>query len=123
MQSSQLRGFITAMIEASARAGAIGLDQVTAEALDSFRAFNYERIYLRPAARQQAESVIALLQQLTEWLMLNPSHIGDGLEPSADVSTTTAEAVRYVSGMTDRFALTMAVDHLGWHPNKLPRGV
>lgn len=123
VQSSQLRGFITAMIEASARAGAIGLDQVTAEALDSFRAFNYERIYLRPAARQQAESVIALLQQLTEWLMLNPSHIGDGLEPSADVSTTTAEAVRYVSGMTDRFALTMAVDHLGWHPNKLPRGV
>jgi hypothetical protein len=31
--------------------------------------------------------------------------------------------VRYVSGMTDRFALRLAVDRLGWSPDDLPTGV
>ena len=34
-----------------------------------------------------------------------------------------AAAVRYVSGMTDRFALRLGVDLLGWDPERLPRGV
>jgi hypothetical protein len=33
----------------------------------------------------------------------------------------TAEAVRYVSGMTDRFANKAAVDMLGWDDRALPR--
>lgn len=122
-RSRLLNGFITAMVDSSAGAGAIGLDRQHADALAAFRAFNYERIYLRPAAREQAANVIVLLHQLTEWLIEHPKHIFDGLDPSVDADATTAEAVRYVSGMTDRFALTMAVDHLGWEPAKLPRGV
>ena len=31
--------------------------------------------------------------------------------------------VRYVSGMTDRFALGLGVELLGWRPDDLPRGV
>jgi len=31
--------------------------------------------------------------------------------------------VRYVSGMTDRFAYRLAVERLGWDPAALPRGV
>ena len=119
---SQLHAFITAMIDASAGAGAIGLDTTHAQALADFRAFNYDRIYLRPDAKVQAKNVIALLQQLTEWLAHHPQHIGDGLTPTS-ASEATAQAVRYVSGMTDRFALTMAVEHLGWDPQALPRGV
>jgi hypothetical protein len=33
------------------------------------------------------------------------------------------DAVRWVSGMTDRFALGLAVEKLGWDPAALPRGV
>ena len=33
------------------------------------------------------------------------------------------EAVTYVAGMTDRYAFTMAVDHLGWDRSELPIGV
>lgn len=111
---AQLHSFITAMIDASADAGAIGLDPTTAEALAAFRAFNYDRIYLRPAARDQAAGVIKLLQQLTEWLIEHPTQIGDGLDADADVKSATEAAVRYVSGMTDRFALNLAVEQLGW---------
>jgi len=118
---TQLAGFITAMVDVSASAGAIGLDASTADALAAFRAFNYDRIYLRPEARQQAATVIDLLQQLTEWLIHNPAHIGTGLAPGVETDFITSEAVRYVSGMTDRFALNLAVQHLGWPPEKLPR--
>ena len=34
-----------------------------------------------------------------------------------------ALAVHYVSGMTDRFALGLGVELLGWRPDDLPRGV
>ena len=120
---SQLHGFITAMVDSSAFAGAIGLDPTTAEALAAFRAFNFDRIYLRPDARVQAASVIKLLQQLTEWLIEHPACIGTGVAPSTPQNDITAHAVQYVSGMTDRFALNLAVEHLGWEPNTLPRGV
>ena len=33
------------------------------------------------------------------------------------------EAVTYVAGMTDRFAFTQAVAHLGWDPASLPAGL
>lgn len=117
----QLHGFITSMVDASASAGAIGLDQTTADALAAFRQFNYDRIYLRPDAREQASNVIRLLQQLTEWLIHHPTHIFDGSVATAGTDEVTAEAVRYVSGMTDRFALNLAVEHLGWAPESLPR--
>jgi dGTP triphosphohydrolase len=31
--------------------------------------------------------------------------------------------VHYVSGMTDRYALALGVELLGWRPEELPRGV
>ena len=120
---TQLHGFITSMIDASASAGAIGLDPTTAQGLAAFRAFNFDRIYLRPDARAQAASVIDLLQQLTEWLILHPAHIGTGVSPDRSIDEITAYAVQYVSGMTDRFALNLAVEHLGWQRDALPRGV
>ncbi len=42
-------------------------------------------------------------------------------EPGSDAAA--AQAVRYVSGMTDRFALGLGVEVLGWRPEALPRGV
>ena len=39
------------------RTGTVGMTEPAATALAAFRAFNFERIYLRPAARRQAEQV------------------------------------------------------------------
>jgi dGTP triphosphohydrolase len=36
---------------------------------------------------------------------------------------TAAIAVRYVSGMTDRYALALGVELLGWRLDALPSGV
>jgi dGTPase len=92
-----------------------------ATALAAFRAFNFDRIYLRPASVEQADRAIELLRALVEWLLAHPRDI-DAEDDVVEHDPLSA-AVRYVSGMTDRFALRIAVNRLGWDPAKLPRGV
>ena len=62
----------------SPRPVAVGLRKPEAEALAAFRSFNYERIYLRPEAQEQADRVIDLLQSLTSWFVEHPDETGDG---------------------------------------------
>src|SRR5438309_2287183 len=123
-RSGQLNAFITAMLETIVDTGRVGMRLDEAAALDAFRAFNFERIYLRPEAVAQAERVVELLRALVDWFAVHPgviaespAHAGGPGSPDA-----VAAAVRHVSGMTDRYAFTMAVEHLGWEAAKLPRG-
>jgi dGTPase len=118
---TQLHRFITAMVETIGDTGCVGLRQTEAEALAAFRAFNYEHIYLRPEAVAQADLSARLIAGLAEFYLTHPSHLpdGEGLIPGSP--DATAAAVRYVSGMTDRFAHRAALDHLGWDERKLPR--
>ncbi len=125
--SQQIGTFVLAVLDTIERTGHVGMTEPAASALDAFRAFNFDRIYLRPAARRQAERVLALLRGLVEHFADVPTRIpdlaasGDAVAPASPEAA--AEAVRYVSGMTDRFALGLGVELLGWQPENLPRGV
>lgn len=118
---TQLHGFITAMVESIATSGVVGLRSAEAEALAAFRAFNYERIYLRPEAVDQADRAARLIGGLAEYYLTNPGVLPEpeGLVPGSPEAT--AAAVRYVSGMTDRFAHKAAIELLGWREAALPR--
>jgi dGTPase len=118
-RSTQLGSFVRAMLETIRDTGVVALRAPESEALAAFRSFNYERIYLRPAAQEQARRVIAVIQALTEHFAAEPRLP----ELRAGSDEAVAEAVRYVSGMTDRFALDLAVERLGWDPAALPQGV
>jgi dGTPase len=135
-RSAMLRRFVTSLVRASAAAGRIGLDHETAEALAALRAFNYEWIYLRPASKAQADAVIPVLRALVEHFADRPNLLPaapggpvpgfgpggpDGLLAGSD--DAQAAAVAYVAGMTDRYAFQLAVAHLGWDRERLPRGV
>jgi dGTPase len=124
----QLSAFVTAVLEAIDGSGHVAMAAPVAAALGAFRAFNFERIYLRPAARDQAERVIALLRGLVDHYLDAPRRLPSDatgayveLEPGSKESA--AAAVRYVSGMTDRYALGLGVELLGWRVDQLPRGV
>ncbi len=132
-RSAQIDAMITAVLDTVATTGRVGMRAAEAEALAAFRAFNFERIYLRPASVLQAERVVELLRSLTHWYADHPSAVDEG-SGAGGGSTAAARgivleadpvvaAVHHVSGMTDRYALRMAVDLLGWDPAKLPRGV
>lgn len=118
-RSDQLGRFISAALDTIAETGVVALRAPEADALAALRAFNYERIYLRPESQEQARRVVSLLRALTEWFAEHPR--SPELAASSDLAV--AEAVRYVSGMTDRFALDLAVERLGWDRAALPQGV
>ena len=118
-RSAQLHAFITGMIEAARQNGRIGMVPAVAEALAEFRRFNYEHVYLRPAAQQQAHAVIQVLQADRPHLL--------GAERAAGVDAGSKAALRvavgYVAGMTDRYACRQAVALLDWDRARLPRGI
>lgn len=121
----QLSAFITAMIEATAATGRIGMVPDVAEALAMFRRFNYEMIYHRPASQAQATSVIDMLRPLVEHYITHPQLLPSWNLDPFDPHTTRAhkEAVNYVGGMTDRFACKQAVELLHFPIDKLPQGI
>jgi dGTPase len=127
-RSEQVGTFVLAVLEAIDRTGHVGMTEPEASALLAFRQFNFERIYLRPAARRQAERVIRLLGGLVDHFADAPRRIpsvrdGEVGAPEPGSLDAAKCAVQYVSGMTDRFALGLGVELLGWRPEDLPRGV
>jgi dGTPase len=134
-RSSQLGTFIRAVVAAAATTGEIGMFPDDAEALAEFRRLNYEHVYLRPASRHQAASVVVLLQALVEHYADCPHTVpaptaravGGGAIDPTHVDAGSDEALRiavgYVAGMTDRFACRQALVRLDWDPERLPRGI
>jgi len=125
-RSSQLGAFIGAVVAAATTGGLVGMGEEPAEALASFRRANYEHVYLRPASLSQGAAVVAVLRALVEHFADQPHRIPDvrqagGLTGGEDAAVRAA--VSYVAGMTDRFAMALAVSELGWDPGRLPRGV
>ena len=126
-RSSQLNAFIVGVVQAAASTGRVAMVERTAEALATFRSWNYERIYLRPASQHQAGAVISLLRALVEHYADRPALLPatwvPGSTPIGGSDAALHAAVTYVAGMTDRYACAIAVSDLGWNPDKLPTGI
>lgn len=126
--SDQIGYFVSKLAGSIATHGVVALDEESAGVLDAFRTMNFERIYLRPASMDQARRSVRLLRALCEHFIDMPGQIPDVAERKVDHPSNNAEAaaelaVRYVSGMTDRYALNLGVELLGLSPSDLPKGV
>jgi dGTPase len=119
----QLNTFVWAVVRAVGEHGEVGMPPGEAAALAALRTFNYERIYVRPASLAQSRAVIEVLRALVEYYTNRPDLMPDGRELPAQSDAAVRAAVTYVAGMTDRYAFDMAVRHLGWPPERLPRGI
>ncbi len=120
-RSRQLNAFITDVVTTSRRRGAIGMSPEMADALAELRAWNYERIYLRPESMAQSRLVHRMLRALVEHYVTHPEQLPEGRDAS-DADQLTRRAVTYVAGMTDRFACEQAERQLGWRASDLPMG-
>ncbi len=119
-RSQQIAAFVQGVVEGTTLAGQVAMTTPLADALAAFRAFDYDRIYLRPDSVRQADQVVRLLRALVERLATDPASSGLGHDPTGD---PVRAAVTRVAGMTDRFACQQAVDLLDWPLHDLPRGV
>ena len=128
-RAQQLNAFITDVITTTLDTGRIAMSPDGAEALAAFRAFNYARIYMRPASLHQSDLVIRMLRALVEHFADRPNRLefdnvpGHRYDLIAGSPDAVREAVTYVAGMTDRYACQLAVSRLGWDPARLPAGV
>jgi dGTPase len=119
----QLNTLVKAVIRAVAEYGEVGMAPAEAGALAALRTFNYERIYVRPASLAQSRAVIEVLRALVEYYSEHPELIPDELEVRPRSNAAVRAAVAYVAGMTDRYAFDLAVQHLNWPSERLPRGI
>ena len=60
---------------------------------------------------------------LVDLFVDTPARVTGGADLVPGSPVAAAHAVHYVSGMTDRYALALGVELLGWRPEELPRGV
>jgi dGTPase len=126
-QPDQTGALVSGVIDAILATGYVGITEYAAEALDAFRAFNYERIYLRPAAGERNRRMVTMLQALVEHYGDAPGLIpavasGEWEAPISGEREAMAMAVRYVSGMTDNFAISSA-RALGIPSGELPKSI
>lgn len=127
-QREQVHRFIMALLDTIRATGEVAMAEPFGSTLLEFRAWNYEHIYLRPAATRQRDRAIALLRGLVEYFIDAPTRLPDVAEGRVEAPVSGSKeaavlAVIYVGGMTDRFALGLGVELLGWRPEDLPRGV
>jgi dGTPase len=119
----QLNTFVRAAVRAVEEHGEVGMSPDEAGALAALRAFNYERIYVRPASLAQSRAVIEVLRALVEYYGEHPDLMPDASDVELQPEAAVRAAVTYVAGMTDRYAFDMAVRLLHWSPERLPRGI
>ncbi|MFN2543083.1 MAG: deoxyguanosinetriphosphate triphosphohydrolase [Actinomycetota bacterium] len=91
------------LVDTSADRPEIALSEPVAAALDRFRDFMFERVYLREESRAEQEKAVGMVRALFSYYLDHPDEIPAEYERApGDLPTRVAD---YISGMTDRFAL------------------
>ena len=96
---------IRAVLSASVEQGEVTMDDHVLEVMGEFRDFMFERVYLRPAGERQKERAITVIRDLVDYFQEAPDEIPETYRH--DDASTTTQAIDYVSGMTDRYALRL----------------
>ena len=95
---------ITAVVETSAAEGRVMMDEPTLEVMNDLRDFMFRNVYLSHEAEEQKQRAIAVIRDLTDYYSHHPEEIPDSY--TVDDTDDLTRAIDYVSGMTDRFALS-----------------
>jgi dGTPase len=100
--SARIDRLVHDIVESSDGAGDIRQSREVGEAMLSLRAFMFERVYLGPQVEPEHRRARETVRRIFDALAAEPER----LPPSDD--EPSARITDYLSGMTDRFALTYA---------------
>ncbi len=95
---------IDAVVLTSSEAGRVEMDQPTLEVMHELRDFMFSNVYLSPEAEAQKQRAIVVIRNLTDYYVEHPDEIPESYR--VDDTDDLTRAIDYVSGMTDRFALS-----------------
>ncbi|MDT8438277.1 MAG: HD domain-containing protein [Wenzhouxiangellaceae bacterium] len=100
---------IDAVIDESLQRGKLSMTADVLGAMRALREFMFERVYLRPESRKQAERARRVVHDLVDHLLSHPDELPD-LPNDSSMHVDDPLRLRvldYVAGMTDRFALNL----------------
>jgi dGTPase len=98
-----IEGMINAVVDESVATGEVTMRGDALRAMHDLREFMFERVYFRPAMQEQKDRAITVIRDLVDHYTERPEEIPisyrlEGAEPNT-------QAIDYVAGMTDRYAL------------------
>jgi dGTPase len=115
--SERIDTLVTDLVDASARTGDIAQSDEIGAAMLRLRKFMFDRVYLGPQVREQADRVANLVRALFEYYVELPEQIpADAFGvagiadawvsgPPADDAELAQRVTDWIAGMTDRFAI------------------
>jgi dGTPase len=99
----RIEALVTDMVEATGEGPEVRLSDAVHGALDAFREFLFDRVYLRPEAAAEQAKAVALLRALFAHYLDHPEDVPPEYRAApGDLATQVAD---YIAGMTDRYAL------------------
>lgn len=106
-----IAAMIDAVVAESARQGVVAMDEASLAAMNELRDFMFAKVYLRPETEAQRRRVMEVIGHLVDHFAINGEDIPESYRHAhADAIT---QAIDYVAGMTDRFALSTHVELFG----------
>ena len=101
--TERINTLVADLVASSDDAPEIALSEPVATALNDFRTFMFERVYLREGAQAEQEKAVAMVRALFSYYLEHPDDIPEEYHRApGDLPTRIAD---YIAGMTDRFAL------------------
>ncbi len=94
---------IHAVIEESLRLGEVSMDPAILDAMNGFRKFMFENVYLRPESKSQAAKAVRILRDLVDYYLEHPDEMPESYRLREEPLVT--QVLDVVAGMTDRYAL------------------
>ena len=97
-------GMCRAVIEESARTGAVSIASEALSAMTHFRTMMFQRVYESPARRREHKWAISVITRLVEHYIQRPEDVPAGFGQEDD--PPQVRAVDYVAGFTDRASIS-----------------
>jgi dGTPase len=94
------------LIRRSFETGEIGFSPGMNFIMESFRDFMFAAVYTNPTAKGEERKVEGILQQLHNYYLKNPHEMPDDYRRMLDEDGAERVAADYISGMTDRYAVS-----------------
>ncbi len=101
--SQWISRMIHSVIDESLRTGELSMEPGILAAMNRFRDFMFERVYLRPEAQRQADKAVKIIRDLVDHYIEHPDEIPDSYRHAA--SSERTQIIDFVGGMSDRYAL------------------
>ncbi|MGH9167734.1 MAG: deoxyguanosinetriphosphate triphosphohydrolase [Acidimicrobiia bacterium] len=98
-----ISSMIEAVIDESLRRGRVAMQPELLEVMHDLRRFMFANVYERPEAHTQQRRAVVVIQALVEHFLQHPDAIPATYRH--EEAPVVIQAIDYVSGMTDRYAL------------------